>query len=45
LSTYTIEGLRDWNEAKYLDAKIEMGYSKKAWTYFYMSYSESKREV
>lgn len=40
VSTYTIAGLKDWNEAKFIEAKIEMGSSKKAWAYFYMSYSE-----
>lgn len=28
-----------------MEAKAEMGNSKRAWTYFYMSYSEEKREV
>lgn len=45
VSTYTIAGLKDWNEAKFIEAKIEMGSSKKAWAYFYMSYNEDLREV
>ncbi|CAD8190751.1 unnamed protein product [Paramecium octaurelia] len=45
VSTYSIAGLKDWNEAKFLEAKAEMGNSKRAWTYIYISYSEDKREV
>ncbi|CAK81196.1 unnamed protein product (macronuclear) [Paramecium tetraurelia] len=41
----TSDTVKDWNEAKFLEAKAEMGNSKRAWTYFYMSYSEDKREV
>lgn len=40
LSTYTIHGLKDWNEAKFLEEKIDLGHNKKAWIYIYMGYNE-----
>jgi len=38
-------GIKDWNEAKFLEEKIELGASKKAWAYIYMGYSEELREI
>ncbi|CAD8143475.1 unnamed protein product [Paramecium octaurelia] len=45
LSTYTLKGLKDWNEAKFLEEKVELGNSKKAWAYLYMAYNENVGEV
>ncbi|CAD8140464.1 unnamed protein product [Paramecium pentaurelia] len=45
LSTYTLKGLKDWNEAKFLEEKVELTVSKKAWSYIYMAYNEDLSEV
>jgi len=45
LSTYTLKGLKDWNEAKFLEEKVELTVSKKAWSYIYMGYNEDVSEV
>jgi len=40
-----MKGLKDWNEAKFLEEKVELGNSKKAWAYLYMAYNENVGEV
>lgn len=45
LTTNTLLGLKDWNEAKFLEEKIDLAASKKAWSYIYMAYSDELQEV
>lgn len=45
ISTYTISQLKDWNEAKFLEEKVDLGHNKKAWIYIYMGYNEDLQEV
>ena len=41
LSTYTLEGLNEWNEAKFLEQKEDLNNeSRYAWVYLYMGYDE-----
>ncbi|CAD8145403.1 unnamed protein product [Paramecium pentaurelia] len=45
LSTYTLSGLKDWNEAKFLEENVPLGHNKRAWIYIYMGYNEDLQEV
>lgn len=45
VSTYTLLGLRDFNEARHLEAKFDLGAFARTWVYVYMGYNAKLQEV
>ena len=45
LSTYTLLGLRDFNEAKHFEGKFELSAFARTWVYIYMGYNAKVQEV
>jgi protein transport protein SEC24 len=39
VSTYTLLGLRDFNEARHAEAKFDLGAFARTWVYVYMGYN------
>ena len=44
-STYTLLALTDYNEAKHVEHRVELGEFTHSWIYVYMGYDELTREV
>jgi len=38
VNTYTLLGLKDFNEAKHYEGKFELGSFSRTWIYIYMGY-------